>query len=175
MATAPRTPKAPKAETAPADVKDTIEATVTAAQEAATKNVEQAVAYTKEQVDKVSKQVFTAYDEFAGLQKETVDAVLASGNILAKGFEELSKSVIAFTQSQLEQSVSVAKAAIGVKTLKELVDLQTEYARSSFDALVAETTKVSELSVKVANEAAEPLTARVNATVEKLSKVKLAA
>ncbi len=167
---------APKAAAAAAtDVTQTIEATVAAAQEAASKNVEQAVAYTKEQMDKVSKQVFSAYDELAGFQKENVDAVLASSTVLAKGMENLSKAVMAFSQAQIEQSMAAAKAMAGVKTLRELVDLQTEFARTSFDAMIAEATKVSEMSVKVANEAIEPISARVNATVEKMGKFKAAA
>lgn len=139
------------------------------------KSVEQAVAYTKEQVEKMSKQVFTAFDDVAGFHKENVDALVASSTILAKGFEALSKELFAFTQGQYEQSVTTAKALLGVKSVKELVDLQTEFAKTSFDALVAEATKVSETGFKVANEAAEPITARVNATVEKLSKIKAAA
>jgi phasin family protein len=139
------------------------------------KSVEQAVAYTKEQVEKMSKQVFTAFDDVAGFHKENVDAFVASSTILAKGFEALSKELMAFTQGQYEQSVSTAKALMGVKSVKELVDLQTEFAKTSFDALVAEATKVSETGFKVANQAAEPITARVNATVEKLSKIKAAA
>lgn len=138
------------------------------------KSVEQAVAYTKEQVEKMSKQVFTAFDDVAGFHKENVDAFMASSTILAKGFEALSKELMAFTQGQYEQSVSTAKALMGVKSVKELVDLQTEFAKTSFDALVAEATKVSETGFKVANEAAEPITARVNAAVEKLSKLKAA-
>lgn len=164
---------APKA--AATDVTQTIEATVTAAQEAATKNVEQAVAYTKDQLDKVSKQVFTAYDEMAGFHKENVDAMLASSTVFAKGMENLTKAVMAYSQAQVEQSMAAAKAMAGVKTLRELVDLQTEFARTSFDAMISEATKVSEMSVKVANEAIEPISARVNATVEKLGKFKVAA
>ncbi|WP_244559339.1 MULTISPECIES: phasin family protein [unclassified Azospirillum] len=139
------------------------------------KSVEQAVAYTKEQVEKMSKQVFTAFDDVAGFHKENVDAFVASSTILAKGFEALSKELLAFTQGQYEQSVSTAKALLAVKSVKELVDLQTEFAKSSFDAALAEATKVSEAGLKVANQAAEPITARVNATVEKLSKIKAAA
>lgn len=173
-----RTKATPKTEAAPAaaaEVKDTLETTVQAAQDAAVKNVEQAVAYTKEQVDKMGKQVFQAYDEAAGFQKQNVDALMQSSTALAKGLETLSKAMMAYGQAQYEQGVTVAKAMLQVKTLREMVDLQAEYARTSFDAMVAEATKVSEISVKVANEAIEPLSARVNAAMEKLAKPTLAA
>lgn len=138
------------------------------------KNVEQAIAQTKEKVEKMSKQVFATFEDVVGFQKDNVEAFVASSTILTKGFEALSKELVAFTQAQYEQSVSTAKALFAVKSVKELVDLQTEFAKTSFDALVAEATKVSETGIKVANEAAEPITARVNATVEKLSKLKAA-
>ncbi len=138
------------------------------------KNVEQAIAQTKEKVEKMSKQVFATFEDVVGFQKDNVEAFVASSTILTKGFEALSKELVAFTQAQYEQSVSTAKALFAVKSVKELVDLQTEFAKTSFDALVAEATKVSETGIKVANQAAEPITARVNATVEKLSKLKAA-
>ncbi|HYE49246.1 MAG TPA: phasin family protein [Azospirillaceae bacterium] len=175
MTTVTRAKTAKTIEQTATDAKQTIEAGVQAAQEVATKNLEQAVAMTKEQVEKVSKQAFQTYDELTSFNKETVDAVIASSQILAKGFETVSKTWVAFAQSSMEQSVSAAKALLTVKTLREAVDLQSEFARTSFDTLVAEATKVSELSVKVANEAIEPISARVNAAVEKFGKAKLAA
>ncbi|MBP7334683.1 phasin family protein [Niveispirillum sp.] len=138
------------------------------------KPVEQAIAQTKEKVEKMSKQVFATFEDVVGFQKDNVEAFVASSTILTKGFEALSKELVAFTQAQYEQSVATTKALFAVKSVKELVDLQTEFAKTSFDALVAEATKVSETGIKVANEAAEPITARVNATVEKLSKLKAA-
>ena len=62
-----------------------------------------------------------------------------------------------------------------VKTIQELVELQNAYAKASIDALVSESTKMQELTVKIANEALAPLSARVNATVEVLSKKQVAA
>lgn len=146
-----------------------------AAAPATAKSLDQAVTFSKEQVEKMSKQVFNAFDDVAGFHKENVDAFMASSTILAKGFESLSKEMMAFNQGQYESAVSTAKALMGVKSVKELVDLQTSFAKASFDAFMAEATKVSEVGMKVVNEAAEPLTARVNATVEKISKVKAAA
>jgi len=136
--------------------------------------VDQAIAQTKEKVEKMSKQVFATFEDVVGFQKDNVEAFVASSTILTKGFEALSKEIAAFTQAQYEQSVSATKALFAVKSVKELVDLQTEFAKTSFDALVAEATKVSEAGFKLTNEAAEPITARVNATVEKLSKLKAA-
>ncbi|MDE1147872.1 MAG: TIGR01841 family phasin [Azospirillaceae bacterium] len=158
-----------------ATVKQAAETTARATQDAVTKNYEQAVALTKEQVEKASKKAFEAYEELTAFNKDTVDAFVLSSTVLAKGLENLSKSFVAYAQSSLESSVSATKALLAVKSLREAVDQQSEFAKASFDSLVSEATKTSELSVKLANEAIEPISARVNAVVTKFGKPRLAA
>lgn len=53
---------------------------------------------------------------------------------------------------------------------KQALEIQNEAAKTSFDKLMAEGNKITELSIKVANEAIEPIQARVNVAVEKLIK-----
>ena len=153
---------------------------------AVTKSVEDAIATAKqnleglvkaqqEQIEKASAQVLKGYDDLTVLTKQNVDAFVKSGTVVAKGAEEAGKQVTAFTQSSLEKSVSNAKALLAVKTIQELVELQNAYAKASIEALVSESTKMQELTVKIANEALAPLSARVNATVEVLSKKQVAA
>ncbi|WP_448191221.1 phasin family protein [Azospirillum sp. sgz301742] len=124
----------------------------------------------QEQIQKASAQLLKSYEELNALTKSNVDAVVQSSTIVAKGAEQAGKQVAAFTQASLEQSVATGKAVLAVKSIRELVELQNSYVKQSFDALVAETTKLQELSVKVANEALAPLNARVNLAVEKIAK-----
>ncbi|PWC53070.1 TIGR01841 family phasin [Azospirillum sp. TSO22-1] len=124
----------------------------------------------QEQIQKASAQLLKSYEELNTLAKGNVEAVVQSGTIVAKGAEEAGKQVAAFTQSSLEQSLAIGKSALAVKSIRELVDLQNAYLKSSLDALVAESTKLQQLSIKVTNEALAPLNARVNVAVEKLGK-----
>jgi phasin family protein len=103
------------------------------------------------------------------LGRGNVEAAAQAGAILAKGFEEMSQSVVALGQRNLESSLNLAKAAIGTTTLRQLVDLQTGYARDSFDRLVAEGQKLQEMSLKTANAAMQPLKARVAETIGTLT------
>jgi len=129
----------------------------------------------KAQVEKASAQTMKAYEDAAKFNKENLDAFVVAPTTYAKGVESVSKSWAAFAQETFEASANVAKAILGAKTLKEAVDLQTDFAKTTFDKLVAEGTKVSEASIKVTNEALEPINARVNVAVEKMLKPALAA
>lgn len=129
----------------------------------------------KAQVEKASAQTMKAYEDAAKFNKENLDAFVVASTTYAKGVESVSKSWAAFAQETFEASANVAKAILGAKTLKEAVDLQTDFAKTTFDKFVAEGTKVSEASIKVTNEALEPINARVNVAVEKMLKPALAA
>lgn len=124
----------------------------------------------KEQAEKASATAFKTYEELSKLGKENVEAYMAAGTIFAQGIEAIGKGWMSFGRQSMEAGVSTAKALLGVKTLREAVDLQTALAKNTFDKFVAETTKASEVTVKVANEAIEPLSARVNVAVEKMLK-----
>lgn len=124
----------------------------------------------KDQFAKAAESQFKAADEVAAYGKSNVDAFIQAGSIFFHGFEELTRTFVGLTQAQVETSMSAAKAMIGAKTLTELTDLQNSYAKSAFDSAVSEATHISELAIKIANEAIEPLSARVTATMEQISK-----
>lgn len=153
-----------------AQAKETVEEMMKASQEQVTRQFEQTMTMTKDQVEKASQQILKSYDEMTAFNKQNVDAVIQSGTIVAKGVENLGKAVASFTQSSIEQSVATGKALLTVKSVRDLVDLQSAFAKSAFDTFMAESTRMSEMSVKVANEALAPINARVNATVEKFGR-----
>jgi phasin family protein len=138
--------------------------------DAAQKGMEQVIQLTKDNVEKASTAFFKGYDEFSVYSKGNVEAVVKAGSIYARGMEDLSKTLMSMTQAQLEASVAAAKAVMGCSSLRQIVDLQSELARSHFDKFVADGSKLSEISRKVANEALEPIQARVSVAVEKFTK-----
>src|SRR5262249_35917426 len=136
--------------------KDNVDHFVKAGTDAATKGYEHVVQLTSDQVEKASAALFKGYEEASELNKQAVDAVVKSGSVFAKAAEEFGKAWFAFTQRSLEGSVATAKAVIGSHSLREAVDLQAQFARGTFDDFVSESGRLSEMSVKVANEAIEP-------------------
>ena len=129
----------------------------------------------KDQFAKAAESQFKAADEVAAFGKSNVDAFIQAGSIFFHGFEELTRSFVGLTQAQVETGMSAAKAMIGAKTLTELTDLQNSFTKTAFDTAVSEATQISELAIKIANEAIEPISARVTATMEQMSKPSFAA
>jgi phasin family protein len=109
-------------------------------------------------------------EEFMSFGQGNVEAVLKSGQIWAEGVQEFSKTFAATAQAQLDQTMNTWKALAGVKSLKEAIDLQADLARSSVEKAVAETGKLTDASMKLAEQALAPITARVTLAVEKFGR-----
>jgi len=117
-------------------------------------------------MDKVMK---TAED-FVSFGQGNVEALLRSSQIWVAGVQDLGKQLVATAQAQLDETVSTFKAMTTVKSLKEAMDLQSTLARNSLDKAVAETGKMTDASLKLAEQALAPITARVTLAVEKFGR-----
>src|SRR5271166_503793 len=108
-------------------------------------------------------------EEFVSFNQGNLEALIKSGQILATGMQDLGKQVAATAQARLKESMATFKALGSVKSVKEAIDLQTTYARSSINKAMADTGKLTDASFKLAEQAIAPLTARVTLAVEKLT------
>jgi len=134
--------------------------------EKATKGIETSQVKMKESVEKAMK---TA-EEMVSFGQGNLEALMKASQIYASGFQDISKHLAATSKASLEESVAFTKSLMGVKSVKEAVDLQSSFAKSSIEKAVSETSKITDASVKLAEEAIAPLTARMSLAVEKFGK-----
>ena len=105
-------------------------------------------------------------EQMAQFHQGNLEAVVKSGQIWATGLQDLSKHVATNAQTAMEETLSTFRALTSVKSLKEAFELQTSFARASMEKAMAESSKLTETSLKLAEQAYAPITARVNAAVE---------
>jgi phasin family protein len=134
--------------------------------EKATKGIETSQMKMKESVEKAMK---TA-EEMMAFGQGNLEAMMKSTQIYAAGFQDISKHLAAHSKATLEESVHFTKTLMGIKSVKEAVDLQSSFAKTSIEKAVAETSKITDATVKLAEEAIAPLTARMTLAVEKFGK-----
>jgi len=107
-------------------------------------------------------------EEYVDFAKGNVEAVIASSKVAAKAGETLGQEAAEYGKKHLEAATTAFKSFAGVKSPTELFQLQSEYAKASFDSLVAEASRVSEALMKVAGEVAQPLSTRYALAAEKI-------
>ena len=142
MATVKSAPRATKTAT------EAFETVTSASSEAVRENIDRSLA---------------ALSEVSSFGKQNMEAFLASASAAQKGFEVLSARTVAFQKDALEKHVAATKSLMTSKSVQEFVEKQNDYAKSSFEAYVAELTSVSDLVAGVAKDALAPINDRVNA------------
>jgi phasin family protein len=150
--------------------KEQLEGFVRSSQSQARQQFEQTVSSTKDQIEKASEQIAHAFGEATAFSKANAEAAVAAGNVVFKGLEDIGREMADYSRSAFDSSVAAGKRYLSAGSLREAIDCQNEFARASFDAYVAEATKLQELSVRIVGAATAPLNARFNAAAETLSK-----
>lgn len=112
------------------------------------------------------------FDEMNSFSKGNIEAIVESTKIAAKGFESLGQDAVAYAKKSFEEATAAAKTLASVKSPTEFMKLQSDYVRSAFDMMVAETSRSTETMLKLAGEVAQPISNRVAIAAEK---VKIAA
>jgi phasin family protein len=106
------------------------------------------------------------YDAYVGYGKETAEAVMKSATTAGKSIESINSELYSYSKQSIEDSVAASKALMGSKSVHEAFEFQTDFAKSAFEAYVAEMSKISELATSATKEAFAPLKGRVQAWLD---------
>ena len=168
---------------APAAASAKSEPTVTQLKEKimATANYDYTKQISKSMTDAVSEmqaRTQAAYDksteamgEMTEFAKGNVEAVAETGKVFAESMQGMGKTLADEAKSAYEVATADIKDMASVKSPTELFQLQGTIMRRNFDAMIAAATKTTDATMKMANDVAAPLSARMNVAAEKMSKV----
>ena len=112
-----------------------------------------------------------AAEEFADLYRGNIDAFVEAGRIAATGAQSIGQDFVAKSRDSLEQTANSVRSFAEAKNPTELLQLQSDFARTAFDRLVEESSTLTESVVKLAGEAFQPISNRASANVEKLNEI----
>lgn len=166
------TPKVAAAKKPAAPRKETI---VTKTAEEAKKAGETIMNRVQDMMGDLNERAKTAFEKGRELaadanefNKANLEAIVESGKIAAKGVQDLGAVYAEDTRKNFEEATATMKQFASVKSPTEFFQLQTETARKSFDAMVAQTSKHSEAMIKLVGEVAQPISNRVSVAMERV-------
>lgn len=157
-------------ETVAATVKDTVAKLNTSAEAAMTNGkaaMEQITAKSKEAVEQSMKSL----DEMTDMARGNVEALLASARAATAGIETIAAHVTEVSKKSFEDASAVAKAMTSAKTPNEMMQLQSDFAKTQFDGAVSEFSKLTEMMMKLAGEVFEPVQNRVAIATDKMKTI----
>ena len=107
--------------------------------------------------------------ELADLARANVEAVVEATRLATEGARSIGQDAVARSRDGAEQAADAIRSLAEAKSPTEFVQLQSEFAKTSFDRLVAESSKLTESMVKLAGEAIQPISNRATANAERLN------
>ncbi len=108
------------------------------------------------------------FEEMNEMAKGNIEAMVEASRIAAKGLESLGQEMAEFGRKSFEHATSTAKTLATVKSPTEFMKLQSDFVRQSFDSFVAEASKTTEMMIKLAGDAAQPISNRVAVAADKV-------
>ncbi|HEX2801876.1 MAG TPA: TIGR01841 family phasin [Phenylobacterium sp.] len=114
------------------------------------------------------EKTLAALNDANGVSKKNLEAVVASVTAATKGAEALGAQAMAFSKKSFEDQVVAAKSLASAKSVQEVVELQTAFAKTALEAYMAEVGKMSETVSASVKDSMKPLNERMTAMVEKL-------
>ncbi|MGP0057986.1 MAG: phasin family protein [Beijerinckiaceae bacterium] len=90
---------------------------------------------------------------FQEIGKEQLKSATSSPTFLATGFQAITAETIEYSKMSLENGSAFVEKLLGAKSFQSAIHVRSEYARTSYAALVAYLTKIGQLNTKLAKEA----------------------
>ena len=89
-------------------------------------------------------------EEFQRVGKDSFDASVRSIGEWSKGYQAIGAAIVDYSKKAFEDSTRAFEQLMGAKTLEQAWEIQSQYAKKTFDAYVAQASKVGEMYVDLA-------------------------
>ena len=95
-------------------------------------------------------------DELQQIGKDNMDAAMKSLGAVSKNVQAIAVEIADYSKKDFEQGTAATEKLIGAKSLEKAFEVQTDYAKSSYESFVAEATRLGELYLDLAKQAYQP-------------------
>lgn len=112
-----------------------------------------------------------ATEEMVSFSQGNVEAVAKSSQILISGMQDISQSLAAAAKTSVEETVNGFKALSGIRSLKDFYELQTAMLRSAVERSVAQSSQLTEHSIKLSARAFAPIGARLSLATDRIGRM----
>ena len=107
-----------------------------------------------------------AHKDVMSFAKGNVEALVKSSHTFVKAATDLNNLWIGLARTSVEEGVSTAKAMMDCQSFEEVLSVQSGAAKTGYGRLLTEGRKISDQSLKMANDTVEPVAERIRTALQ---------
>ena len=89
--------------------------------------------------------------------KDGFDAAVSSFGEANKGFQAIAAEITAYSKQSFQDGTRAFEQLLGAKSLPQVIEIQSQYARMAYEAYVAQFSKLSEMYAGLTRNAYKPV------------------
>ncbi len=93
----------------------------------------------------------------AGLSRANLNAMLNASSLAARGARDIGRQLAAYGHEDLNGGLNTLRALLAAKSVPDAAVVQAEFARDSLEKVMSRSTELSRLTLRAAQQAAEPV------------------
>ena len=100
-------------------------------------------------------------DQIQKLGKDNADAALKTFGAVSKSAQTIAVETADFAKKSFEQGTATIEKLVAARSLDKAIEIQADYVRSTYEGIVAQSTKMGALYTSLAKDAFKPFEAQV--------------
>ena len=100
--------------------------------------------------------VLKNFDDFQKLNKTNIDAMTKMFGEVTRNAQAITTEMTEFSKRSYDNSSKLMERLLGVRSIDKAIEVQTEFAKSSFDDYTAQISKLGELYTDLAKSSFKP-------------------
>lgn len=109
------------------------------------------------------------YNALVSANKEAMSTFAQFNTTYISGLQEISDQIFALAQNAMKLNLETVKSALEIKSPQDLAALQSKWASQFVQSAVSGSAKLSEISAKIATQAAEPVQLHIRSAVSMIA------
>ena len=95
-----------------------------------------------------------AYNRFLEAARQAHDVVTKSTDVITNGAREINEKAVRYTEANLQANFELAQRLVHAKDLKEVLDIQSQFARRQMETFAHQAQELTRLVAQSAQKAA---------------------
>src|ERR1700722_8280103 len=96
------------------------------------------------------------FDDMQKYSKDHMDSTMKAWGHVSKGVQQIAAETADYSKKSFEEGSAALEKLLGAKSLEKAIEIQTAYAKTAYEAFVAQATKMGELYADLAKETYKP-------------------